>query len=54
MKVKTNIKSGNRIQESLEQVRDILKIAGETISKPRAVVSEFVNPQDHYKNSKPI
>ena len=46
MKVKTNIKSGSKIQESLQQVKDILKIAGETISRPRAVVSEFMNAQD--------
>ena len=45
MKVKTNIKSGNKITESLQQVKDYLIIAGETLSKPRTVISEFAEAQ---------
>ncbi|MFN2127032.1 MAG: hypothetical protein ACK2TU_04155 [Anaerolineales bacterium] len=46
MKVKTNLKVGSKLQDSLEQVKEILKIAGETISRPRVVANEFVNAQN--------
>ena len=43
MRVKTNIKVGNKIQNSIEQVKDILKIASDTLTKPRVIISELID-----------
>lgn len=46
MKVKTNLKAGYNFQDSLQQVKDIIKIASETISQPRVFMNEFVYAQN--------
>ena len=43
MRVKTNIKVGNKIQNSIEQAKDILKLASDTLTKPRVIISELID-----------
>ena len=43
MRVKTNIKVGNKIQNSIDQVKDILTLASDTLTKPRVIISELID-----------
>ena len=48
MRVQTNIKPGTRIQDSLEQLKDVLKLASDTLTKPRVIISEQINSPANY------
>jgi len=43
MRVKSNIRVGINIQNSIEQVKDILKLASDTLTKPRVIISELID-----------
>jgi len=43
MRVKTNIRVGIEIKNSLDQVKDILKLASDTLTKPRIIISELID-----------
>lgn len=47
MRVKTNIKIGNKFQDTYKEFTRILKIAGDTVLRPRAVISESLNSHSY-------